>query len=120
MKRIIFNPCTIVLSLFFLAGCSHKAGNVGNLSNYKVPSMEAPWIRNGEPIEFAQELWYPQDGIDILLDSEVLLIGKYKGVQFFVEKVDVQPYNRLYTKFSKNKFRIFEKILTHDKDKRSF
>ncbi len=120
MKRILSKSWCLAFSLLFLAGCSHKAGNVGNLAAYKTPSGEAQWIRNGEPIQFADELWYPQDGVDILLDGEVYLIGEYKGVQFFVEKIDVQPYNRVYTKFGRNKFRIFERILSHDKNKRSF
>ena len=111
----------IAIALFFLSGCSQTAGgNVGNLSAYIVPSIETEWIRNGEPIEWREELWYPQDGVDILLDAEVYLIGEYKGVQFFVEKIDVQPYNHLYTKFGHNKFRMFERHVLRDKNKRSF
>ena len=72
-------------------------------------AMEAEWIRNGEPIEFEDELWYPADSIEIFLDSEVSLIGEYQGVQFFIDKVDVRPFERLYTKFGRNKFRFFEK-----------
>ena len=42
-------------------------------------------------------------------DSEVYQIGIYKGVQIFVEKTDTKPYDRIYTKFDKNKFRYFER-----------
>ena len=43
------------------------------------------------------------------LDSEVSVVGEYQSVQFFIDKVDVRPYERLYTKFGRNKFRLFEK-----------
>ena len=97
-----------------LAGCVTTQGNVGQMSNYAVPIDEAEWIRNGEPIEFEGELWYPQDGFDVFLDNEVLKLEEYKGVEFFVDRTDVRPYNRLYTKFDRNKFRYFEKKTSHD------
>lgn len=101
----------IVTSLFFvfLSGCRTTTGNVGQVHSYRIVSLEADWIRNGEPIEFEEELWYPTDGVENLLDSEVYILGEHRGVQYFVEKVDVRPYNRLYTKFAKNKFRYFSK-----------
>ncbi len=95
-----------------VSGCvptEARSGNVGQVQSFPVPSKEASWIRNGEPIEFEGELWYPVDGIEALQDSEVLLAGEYRGVQFFVDKIDVRPYNRLYTKFDRNAFRFFEK-----------
>ena len=79
------------------------------MQTYPVQSTEPVWIRNGEPIEFEGELWYPMDGVETLLDAEVYILGEYRGVQFFVDKVDVRPYDRLYTKFGKNAFRYFEK-----------
>ena len=101
-----------VLYLAFLFGCNSivgAGGNVGQVQSYPAISVEAQWIRNGDPIEFENELWYPQDGVETLLDSEVYLLGEYKGVQFFAEKVDVRPWERLYTKFGRNKFRYYEK-----------
>ena len=92
-----------------LAGCQGHGGNVGQLQSYSVPSIEEAWIRNGEPIKFANEKWYPCDDVENLLDSEVYILGEYRGIQFFVEKTDVRPYNRLDTKFSRNRFRFFEK-----------
>ena len=102
-----------VLVLVSFIGCSMAAVNK---NAYPVPQDEAGWIVQGIPIEFEEQLWVPQDNIDILLDSEVFLLGEYKGVQFFVEKIDVRPYDRLYTKFARNKFRVFLK--SHDKSKK--
>ena len=93
----------------FCSGCSGGTiPNKGQLDIYPTPNQETEWIRNGEPIEFGGKLWYPQDGIENLLDSEVYLLGEYRGVQFFVEKTDVKPYDRLYTKFGPNRFRYFQ------------
>ena len=99
----------LVMLFLFLTGCYGGGGNIGQLQIYKTPSMEAEWIRNGEPIEFEKQLWYPVDDVEHLLDSEVILMGEYRTVQIFVEKVDVRPYERLYTKFGSNQFRYFEK-----------
>jgi hypothetical protein len=74
-----------------------------------VPSLEAQWIRDGEPIEFENEVWFPADGVEIFQDAEMFLAGEYKGVQFFLDRMDIRPYQRLYTKFDRNKFRFFEK-----------
>ncbi len=99
----------VFILTIFLSGCQTTAGNVGMLTSYPFNEVEPQWIRNGEPIKYNGELWYPVDGIECLQDSEVLPIGVYRGVQFFIDKIDVKPYNRLYTKFGRNKFRIFEK-----------
>ena len=97
-----------VLSLtIFLAGCN----TIQTKTETAAPTLnlEALWIRNGEPIIFENESWYPQDDIESYFDNELYLLGKYQGVEFYVEKMDVRPYNRLYTKFGKNKYRLFEK-----------
>ena len=72
-------------------------------------ALEAEWIRNGEPVEFEGEKWYPADAFENLLDSEVYLVGEYRGVSVFVDMTDVRPYERLYTRFARNKYRFFEK-----------
>ena len=95
------------------AGCS--ATEKGIIPEFIVPQKEADWIIEGQPIMFEGESLYPQDNVDILLDSEVLLVGEYKNVQLFVEKIDVKPYDRIYTKFGRNKFRIFTKKIPDDK-----
>ena len=100
---------SVVFSLLSLAGCVTQTGNVGNLQSFSAPMVEAKWIRDGEPIEFEEALWYPADGIEGLMDSEVYHVGEYKGTQVFIDKLDVRPYERLYTKYGKNQFRYFEK-----------
>ena len=95
-------------AVFFISGCVTSGGNVGELQSYTFPAKEADWILNGEPIEYETDLWYPQDGIENFLDSEVYLLGEYREVQLFVERKDVRPYNRIYTKFGRNQYRHFE------------
>ena len=46
---------------------------------------------------------------NVQIDSEVFQISEYKDVQVFVAKIDTKPYERIYTKFDKNKFRYFER-----------
>ncbi len=99
----------LVCGFMFLEGSQTTTGNVGNLQTYAVPAAEADWIRNGEAVQFENELWIPSDDVETLLDSEVFLVGEYRGVQVFVEKTDVRPFNRLYTKFARDQFRFFEK-----------
>ena len=86
-----------------------QPGNDGHLQSYASPVIEAGWIRNGEPIEYGGSRWFPVDDTETLLDAEVYQVGEYKGVQIFVDKVDIKPYKRLYTKFAKNKFRYYER-----------
>ena len=100
-----------------LLGCAVAEKSV--LAEFRIPQKEADWIVAGKPIEYEGELWYPQDAIDILLDTEVTLLGEYQGVQFFAEKIDVRPYDRIYTKFGRNKFRIFTKKNPYDKSQKN-
>ncbi len=95
--------------VLFLMGCGGNIPKEERLEIYQAPELEAEWIRKGEPLEFEGELWYPVDGVENLLDSEVYLLGEYRGVQFFLEKTDVRPYDRLYTKFGRHRFRYFQK-----------
>jgi hypothetical protein len=78
-----------------------------NESEYSI--IEAQWIREGQPIIFEGKKWYPQDIIENLLDDEMLKIYTYKKEPVYIEKKEVRPYDRLYTKFGKNKYRLFEK-----------
>ncbi len=100
---------TIVIGCSFslLTGCVSHTSNGGQLTMYRTPSMEAAWIRNGDPILFDGTLWYPTDNVENIQDAEVYLMGEYQEVQFFIEKTDVKPYDRLYTKFGENQFRSF-------------
>lgn len=109
MNKKVYTRLGLGFLLMILAGCHTIEGNSGQVQSFGAPSLESKWIRDGEPIEFEGFNWYPSDGIELFLDSEVRLIGEYRGVQFFVDKQDVRPYNRLYTKFARNQFRYFEK-----------
>ncbi len=91
-----------------LTGCV-RTGVGGRTQIYAAPAVEAAWIRDGEPLRFEGEEWYPRDGFDVLTDDEVLPLGEFRGVPFFVAKADVRPFRRLYTKFGRNKFRIYER-----------
>jgi hypothetical protein len=105
----------IVVVVFLSAGgCVTTPVRKQQGVHFVAPVKESEWIRNGEPVEFEGEMWYPQDDIEILEDSEMLLIGNYEETQLFIEKVDVRPYNRLYTKFGQHKFRIFKKLKGRD------
>ena len=46
----------------------------------------------------------------IFLDSEVYLVGDFQKTQIFVDKTDVRPFARLYTKYDLNKFRYYRKL----------
>jgi hypothetical protein len=106
--------CLMFILAGSLGGCaSMNAGNDGQVQSYPAPVIEAGWVRNGEPIEYDGYKWYPANDYEVLKDPEVFQIGEYKGVQIFVEKIAVKPYERIYTKFDKNKFRYFER---HDND----
>ncbi len=113
IRSIVFSLGALVFSLW-LVGCAHTSSdNEGQIQSYAAPPIEAGWIRDGQPIEYGSQRWYPVNDVETLLDSEVYQVGEYKGVQIFVDKVDTKPYHRLYTKFAKNKFRFFE---TRDND----
>ena len=94
---------------FLGGGCVTSSDNNGQIQSYPVAAIEAGWIRNGEPIEFDGHKWYPVNDYEVLQDSEVYQVGEYRGVQVFVEKIATKPYERIYTKFDKNKFRYFER-----------
>jgi hypothetical protein len=106
---MIFYVLVMVGALGF-AGCSSgNAGNKGQLQSYPAPVIEAGWIRNGEPVVLQGQQWFPVRDVETLMDSDVYQIGEYKGVQIFVDKLDIKPYERIYTKFAKNKYRYFER-----------
>lgn len=107
-KLLGLGLCFIVTG--FWGGCTTvNSGNNGQLQSYPAPVIEAAWIRNGQPIEFDSGKWYPVNDFEVLQDSDVFQVAEYKGVQVFVEKIATKPYERIYTKFDKNKFRYFER-----------
>ena len=105
----------VLLIVFILAGLAggcasmNSSNNDGQVQSYPAPVIEAGWIRDGDPIEYDGAKWYPVNDYEVMQDSEVFQIAEYKGVQVFVEKIAVKPYDRLYTKFDKNKFRYYER-----------
>ena len=101
----------VCLAIVLLSGCTRieSRNNAGLLDSFPAPTIEATWIRNGEPILYDNQEWVPVDDIENMADAELYQISEYKGVQIFVDKIDVKPYDRLYTKFSKGKFRYFER-----------
>lgn len=111
MKRVVQISLLIgcLIGAVSIFGCSTNRSYAKNDIRYSFPETEPQWIRDGEPIIFENESWYPKDDIDVLLDHEVYLLGEYKGVQFFIDKADIRPFHRLYTKFAENKFRAYKK-----------
>lgn len=116
MKNKIEMSFPVLFGLFVLsiltAGCQTTGSSIKQVQFHASDSFEAEWIRDGQPLEFENSLWYPVDDVESFLDSEMRLMGEHRGVQYFVDKVDVRPYNRLYTKFDNNKFRYFEKKIS--------
>jgi len=108
LKHLGIGLCFIFIG--FLGGCaSMNSGNNGQVQSYPAPVIEADWIRNGDPIEYNGSKWYPVNDYEVLQDAEVFQIAEYRGVQVFVEKIAIKPYERIYTKFDKNKFRYYER-----------
>ena len=99
-KRFSKEILPVFLGLVFLAaGCASPGAKGSNWISASA-AVEPEWIRNGEPVEFEGEFWYPADSVENLLNSEVYQVGEYRGIQVFVDYTDVKPYDRLYTKFS--------------------
>ncbi len=95
--------------VFLMSGCIFSQGGSETSLTSSYPLSEPQWIRDGQPIEFEGAAWFPTDNVEGLLDSEVYQAGEYKGVPFFLDKTDVKPFERIYTRFAKNRYRAFEK-----------
>ena len=96
------------MMVVILAGCVSSHGKQYVSGTYKTPDTEAQWIQDGMPIEYNGTLWYPVDDIESFRDQEMMQVGEHNGVPFFIDRIDIKPYNRLYTKFGRNKFRYYE------------
>ncbi len=101
-------PVLLVVCAVAVAGCSlPKRGD-------EIPVMiaaqltEPEWIRNGEPVVVEAEEWYPTDEVENFLPAEVYEAGVFRDVPFYVEKTDIRPFERLYTRFAPNRYRAFE------------
>jgi hypothetical protein len=105
LKSCLFGMLIATITM----GCSRSVGNSGQVYAFPVANLEPAWIRNGEPIVFEESQWYPKSDVEIFRDIEMIRLGEYKGVSFFVPKIDIHPYQRLYTKFGHNQFRYYLK-----------
>jgi hypothetical protein len=110
MVRSSDKVLAVAATLLFLTGCAMTGGNSGSIQSYPFLAVEPKWIRDGEAVFYDGRRWYPQDDVEVFVDSEMLLIGDYRGVQVFVAKTDVKPYDRLYTKFDVNKYRYYYSV----------
>lgn len=111
VRYSVFSFMMITLGLMGL-GCSHSnSSNQGLVQSFNAPVIEPSWIRNGDPIVFEKNRWYPMDDTESLTDNEVYQIGEFQGTLIFVEKSDVRPFERLYTKFSRGRFRYYERMM---------
>lgn len=97
----------LVLNLALIAGCKFPQSD--NTLSVAAPLDEPSWIRDGEPIEYGGDKWYPTREIERFMDNEVYKAGEYRGVVFFLDKADVKPFERLYTRFAKGRYRAFER-----------
>jgi hypothetical protein len=92
-----------------VSGCVLTQGGPDRSFTSSYPLTEPQWIRDGQPIDFEGALWYPTDNVEGILDTEVYQAGEFKGEQYYLDKTDVKPFDRLYTRFAKNRYRAFEK-----------
>lgn len=108
--KTIFILAFIIFSAGIFSGCQISLPNSGdNTLLVATPLDEPTWVRNGEPIQFEGENWYPTREIERFMDNEVYQIGVYREVVFFLDRVDVKPFERLYTRFAKGRYRAFER-----------
>ncbi|MFH0753250.1 MAG: hypothetical protein V2A70_01645 [Candidatus Omnitrophota bacterium] len=98
-----------MLLVLFFGGCALSQRTDGPAIISAAQLQEPVWIRNGEPIIFEGEKWFPTDEVESILDTEVYQAGMYRDVMFYLEKTDVRPFERAYTRFAKNRYRAFEK-----------
>ncbi len=108
--------CILVVFLaVVLAGCIAGSGGRRNV-DYAI--KEAGWIKDGKPIIHDNRSWYPTEYIENHLDGEMEYVGEFQSVPFYVERRQIKPYNRVYTKFDYHKYRVFlaKKDKVYDKD----
>ncbi len=98
----------VLFCLAVMAGCGlpRHADETGVVTAAQL--AEPLWIRNGEPVVFDGEDWFPTDEVENFLDGEIYQAGTYREVPLFIEKTDVRPFDRVYTRFAKNRYRAFE------------
>lgn len=93
--------------LVLLGGCS-ASKTVNSSALRGGMGIEPEWVRNGEPVHFEGEDWYPTDDVENLFDSEVYRAGEYRSTVIYLEKVDVRPFARVYLYFGPDRYRACE------------
>lgn len=102
------------LLILSFAGCA--ASQSGSFSReYK--SKEAGWIKEGKPIIFEARSWYPTEYIENHIDSEMDYVDQFQNVPFYVERRQIKPFDRIYTKFDYHKYRLFLEKKGYDFDR---
>lgn len=102
----------VLLGLVFIAaGC---AANSQFSPGKDYAAKEAAWIKDGKPILYDNKSWYPTEFIENHLDKEMEYIDSFQKVPFYVERRQIRPYDRLYTKFDYHKYRMFLEKKSYD------
>ena len=98
----------VVFCLALAAGCGlpRRTDDTGIVTSSQL--TEPLWIRNGEPVIFEGEDWFPTDEVENFLDGEIYQAEVYRDVPVFIDRTDVRPFERVYTRFGKNRYRAFE------------
>jgi hypothetical protein len=94
--------------LLALGGCQTMQSGPDASAMAGLERGEPGWIVNGEPISFEGNAWFPTDEVERFLESEVFRLGVYREVPFFVDRTDVRPFERIYTRFAPGRYRAFE------------
>ncbi|MBF0569965.1 MAG: hypothetical protein HQL18_04250, partial [Candidatus Omnitrophica bacterium] len=77
MKKFLL--VLLVCAAFGAVGCQMAQEREDQAQATSAPLSEPEWLRNGEPIEFEGELWYPTDEVERLLDLEVFQAAEARG-----------------------------------------
>jgi hypothetical protein len=96
---------SILISLGLILGCEVPTA----YTRAQFAVNEPPWIREGQPIIYNNQNWYPSEEVENFTDGEMEYVATYNDAPFYVEKRQVKPFNRIYTKFGYHKYRIFLK-----------
>ena len=113
MDNIRIPTFSLLFFILALFGCA--AGSSGRISSdYAI--KDADWIREGRPIIYEDKSWFPTEHIENHLDREMEYLGEFQQVPFYVERRQIKPYNRIYTKFGYHKYRLFLKKKEYDRD----
>lgn len=99
-----FKRISVLFLAVALSGCI--AGSAGR-RNIDYAIKEAGWIKEGKPIIHDDKSWYATEYIENHLDNEMEYVGEFQSVPFYVERRQIKPYNRIYTKFDYHKYRVF-------------